>query len=786
MKKLFYLAALGLLALSCQQYDDSAITARVDELEDRVTALEKLQTQVNDLQNLVKALEAKDYVTAVQPIVEGGVTVGYAIMFSQSDPIELRNGKNGADGQDGAAGKDGSVVSIKQDTDGIYYWTIDGEFTNPKLRVDGVTPAFKIDDEGYLCVSYDGSTTWTRLGKAAADVVANYEVEYDDDYVYITFLDDDNYKVTIPRYKEFALSIARSGGIGVKAGATLAIPYVVTNGDDATVVETLSENGFSAVVEKTSNTEGNIKVTAPDPFVAGKVLVFASKGDKTCMKALYFEAEEFKISTTAFKVGKYSETVDVKFYANIEFTVDIPAEAASWISLVQTKSTEHTVTLKVEDNTGAARSALVDIKNAEGVTLQSITIAQDAFAEEAIEALFGFQVYTDETHGFTQDANYTMAVIDDYLILSNSKNIDEMPVYDRFTGELLSDVKVNTEGIDCKDREFRAIASDDAGHLFAVAYTSTIDDATTDTEKKNNVVRAYVWKNGIDQKPTSFINANLAGSTYTNAPYGINGHTACDIYNTVHVYGDLTGDAVIATSSYKNIRPVFQFVKDGKLQSKAYVYWPGDKAVASLGDMTTVIPMAFPNDLTAPTNMEFFYSTGNHNQQIISVSNSTTAFPYDRPTSHWWSYDKNVQYQRPCLGLDAIKINGTIIVAAHNGTYASKTYDTGKFAFSSRLYVSNVGLNSSASSLKDGFIFDSREGDKTGDESKGGPKGTGYSVTGMMSPYSFVSDKTVLAGNVNAAFYVLLAPGKDGHSVQAYMLGQNTGLLAYNIPFSKF
>ena len=564
----------------------------------------------------------------------------------------------------------------------------------------------------------------------------------------------------------------------------MSIPYVVTNGDDATVVETISENGFSAVVEKTSATQGNIKVTAPDPFVAGKVLVFASKGDKICMKALYFEAEEFTMSTTVYSAEIEGGNVDIKFTTNVDFELEIPSDASSWISLVQTKSTEYTVTLKLEaNNSGDERSALVNIKSSDDTVLQTVTIKQ---AGPGIESLFGYQIYTDDTHGFTKDANFTMAVIGDYLILSNSKNIDEMPVYDRFTGELLSDVKVNTEGIDCKDREFRAIASDDAGHLFAVAYTSTLDDATTDTEKKNNTVRAYVWKNGIDQKPASFIWADLAGGTYTNAPYGINGVTACDIYNTVHVYGDLTGDAVIATSSDKNIRPVFQFVKDGKLQSKAYVYWPGDKAVASFGKMTAVIPLAFPNDLTAPTNMEFFYNTGNHNQQIVSVSNSKTAFPYDRPSSHWWLYDKNNPYQRPCLGFDAIKINGTIIVAAHNASYASSTSEAGTLRYSSRLYVANIGLNSTASSLKDGFIFDSREGDKTGDESKGGPKGTGYAVTGMMSPFSFVTGKTVLADNDNAAFYVLLAPGKDGHSVQAYMLGQNNGLFAYNIPFSKF
>ncbi len=787
MKKLFYLAAMCLLAFSCQKYDDTALTSRVDDLEKRVTALEKLQTQMTELQNLVKALEAKDYVTAVQPIMEGGQQIGYAIMFSQSDPVEIYNGVDGKDGSDGADGEkgkdgaDGSIVSIKLDTDGIYYWTIDGEFTDPKLRVDGVTPSFKIDEENYWCVSYDNGKTWERLGKSGAEVTSNTKIEYDEDNVYITFVDDDNYKITIPRYKEFALSIARSGGIGIKAGGSVSISYVLTNADAATVVETISENGYVAKVSKTSDSEGVINVTAPTPFVDGKVLVFASKGEKTCMKALYFEDEEFKMSTTTYSVDTYGGLVDLKFNTNVEYKVVIPSEAASWISLVETKSEEYTVTLKVEANTGVSRSALVEIQNAEGTTLQNVTISQDAYAEEYIEALFGFQTYTDETHGFTKDANFTMAVVGDYLILSNSKNIDEMPVYNRYTGELLSDVKVNTEGIDCKTREFRAIATDDAGHLFAVAYTTTLDDDTS-----NDTVRAFVWKNGIDQKPTSFIWAAFSGSTYTNAPYGVNGVTKCDIYNTVKVYGDLTKDAVIATSSYKNIRPVFQFVKDGKLQSKAYVYWPGDKAVASLGAMTNVIPMAYPNDLTAPTNMEFFYNTGNHNQQIISVTNSKTAFPYDRPTSHWWTYQESVKYQRPCLGIDALKINGTIILAAHNATYAGSSSAAGTFRYSSRLYVSNVGLTSTATSLKDGFIFDSREGDAKGIETAGGPKGTGYTVTGMTSPFSFVEGKTVLADNDNAAFYVLLAPGKDGRSVQVYMLAQNNGLFGYTIPFSKF
>ena len=41
-------------------------------------------------------------------------------------------------------------------------------------------------------------------------------------------------------------------------------------------------------------------------------------------------------------------------------------------------------------------------------------------------SLFGFQIYTDDTHGFEVGANRTMAVIDDYLIISNSTDYNNI------------------------------------------------------------------------------------------------------------------------------------------------------------------------------------------------------------------------------------------------------------------------------------------------------------------------------------------------------------------------
>ena len=106
-------------------------------------------------------------------VVENGQVVGYSITFNDGRVITLRNGK---DGQSGS----GSVpqLSVRQDADGVWYWTINGEWLvgadgnrvpaagrDGKDGKDGVTPLLKIEND-YWFISYNQGTTWERLGKA--------------------------------------------------------------------------------------------------------------------------------------------------------------------------------------------------------------------------------------------------------------------------------------------------------------------------------------------------------------------------------------------------------------------------------------------------------------------------------------------------------------------------------------------------------------------------------------------------------------------------------------------
>ena len=129
MKKILsILAAAAFCLVSCTSYDEIAMWNKNEDLGERVSRLEELCEQMNSnisaLQLIVEALQDNDYVTGVVPVTENGETIGYTINFSKSGPVTIYHGKDGEKGDDGKT----PVIGVKKDTDGLYYWTLDGEW----------------------------------------------------------------------------------------------------------------------------------------------------------------------------------------------------------------------------------------------------------------------------------------------------------------------------------------------------------------------------------------------------------------------------------------------------------------------------------------------------------------------------------------------------------------------------------------------------------------------------------------------------------------------------------
>ena len=199
MKRLITFALMATcLVISCSKFDDSAIWDKLNDHENRIAYLEevckKMNNDIVNLQTLVTALETNDYIVNASPLAAGD---GYTFIFKSGKSVVIYNGKDGKDGTDGKDGIDGKdgvtpTISVMKDVDGVYYWTINGEWllgngqkgkasatdgkngqngtdgTNGTNGKDGISPKFKIEDE-YWYISYDNGNSWEKLGKATGD-----------------------------------------------------------------------------------------------------------------------------------------------------------------------------------------------------------------------------------------------------------------------------------------------------------------------------------------------------------------------------------------------------------------------------------------------------------------------------------------------------------------------------------------------------------------------------------------------------------------------------------------
>ena len=219
-------------------YDDTALWDQIKDHETRILKLETLCNQMNtnisSLQTIVNALQDKDYVTNVASVKENGKEIGYTITFSKSGSITIYHGKDGANGKDGYT----PVIGVKQDSDGAYYWTVDGNWltdaagnripttgkdgvdgsdgndgTDGQDGADGITPQLKIE-ESYWYISYDNGQTWDMLGKAVGE---DGEDGTDGDSFFKSVTqDEENVHITLADGTEFVLPKTRPENVIVE------------------------------------------------------------------------------------------------------------------------------------------------------------------------------------------------------------------------------------------------------------------------------------------------------------------------------------------------------------------------------------------------------------------------------------------------------------------------------------------------------------------------------------------------------------------------------------------
>ncbi len=338
-------------------YDDTSIWNEIENVKDRVETLEEAVIKTNEdivaLQTIVNALQKNVYVVSVTPTADG-----YTIQFSDGTTAEIKNGK------DGANGTNAPVISVKQDTDGNYYWTMDGEWLmvdGERIRANGidgedgsdgedaVAPQLRINDTNKEWeISTDGGQTWTSTGivaegkdgengangedgsaGAAGDSLFKEVDTSNPDYVVITLADGTEFRLA--RYDQSApmfIIVDAPEVAEVEYGAT--VEFVVEANNIADYVVNTPEGW------KATYSDNTLSVTAPakdlchfDKEGVIAITVVSEQGKSAIVKLNVMAGEwitEVELRTLTF------EDKDAKFYP---YTLDYAGvDITTWSDLV--------------------------------------------------------------------------------------------------------------------------------------------------------------------------------------------------------------------------------------------------------------------------------------------------------------------------------------------------------------------------------------------------------------------------------------------------------------------
>lgn len=395
MKRLFSILSLviiGLISVSC--YDDSALWDSFNDHEKRIKDLEtrvnEMNTNLSSLQSLVSAMKQGDYITEVKPLTEDGVEIGYQITFSERGTIVIYHG------EDGVSSGDVPEFGAKQDADGVYYWTINGEWVlddkGNKLPVssvdggEGIVPELKIENDKWY-VSYDGGNTWEELGNVASSGGSGClfkDVKLTDDALVLTMSDGTVY--TLPIGQRFRIVLGDFDVDAIQYGVDVVIPYTIEGAGEASVFVLSDGWMFEAELVEETSVSGTITIRQDDYYdkeIGGKVAIFAVAEDGTTVSkvirlvsgVLYPASESYNHT---YLVDAEGGQVDFTVSTNREVEVKTNAD---WVVCASTKAVEEkTLVFDVAENEGGRRKAEVEISS--GDIDFTFTITQKGFGDE--------------------------------------------------------------------------------------------------------------------------------------------------------------------------------------------------------------------------------------------------------------------------------------------------------------------------------------------------------------------------------------------------------------------
>ena len=396
--KVLTMALVAALAISC--YDDAKVWEKLDSLEAKLT---ELTSQVNSVSSIVSALEGKVYVKAVTQ-----VTGGYEIEFTDGKKVTIKDGKDGADAPE---------IGATKDVDGIYYWTLGGEWlldaAGNKVPAGMGQPKLKTED-GQWYISADGKE-WALIGPDVACTIKNVAVA--DDAVTFTLADGTEIVIPLVQVIDITFDIPEEVVYGEEE---LEFAYTIVGGTEKNRVAAICSAGVVSVKATDANS-GVITITS----LTGadfECTVFVTDGvERTIFKTLKFRSGVFTTEEDEIYLAFDAATVTIPVATSMAFDVTIECD---WITVAaETKAEVKTeeIVLNVAANTGmTSRSAYVSF------VPKDEAAADMAFQVAVFQAGHANKVWSKEVtsyDGYDAAQRVKLAKYGDYILLANTTKV---------------------------------------------------------------------------------------------------------------------------------------------------------------------------------------------------------------------------------------------------------------------------------------------------------------------------------------------------------------------------
>ena len=456
---------------SCKDgYDDSELTERVENLENRLQILEEqMNSNINSLQAILKALDNNDYITKVIPIKNGEKEIGYTINFSKGNSINIYHGQDGYSPQ----------IGVKQDSDGIYYWTRDGEWmtdeSGNKIKAqgsdgqdgqDGIKPEFKIEND-YWFVSYNNGSTWEKLGKATGEDAKNFFQSVTVKETEVEFILSDGTTFVIPLKSKIEISFSSEDKeVGISEWHTVYVDYILYNANEKAIVTASSDGNFITKVIPNDINGGKISITSKNGATEGYINVMVSDGNGyTFINVINIFESRIEFSEgMEYNIGSKGGDIVIPFSINTLYTTKI-VDNSSWISInPKSRADMHdeTLNISVQPNTSnSERTAKIQLYNPsnEEDIFAEISITQYASYADAmiLTALASskndYTVYLPEITGSNITINWGDGTQEDYGTTGYFSHKYSVSESSNFDIKIIGDIK----GLNSKDLNKRTI-----------------------------------------------------------------------------------------------------------------------------------------------------------------------------------------------------------------------------------------------------------------------------------------------------------------------------------------